>query len=100
MRYLYHATYYSNLGSILLNGLKKSMDGYVYLTEQPNQAASFLAIRGVRKILIAKVKIYKKDECNIVETFDHSEKFFKFRCYGYKGDIDVTKIVSYSEYNL
>lgn len=100
MRYLYHATNFDNLGSILLNGIKHSIEGYVYLTEKPEQAASFLAIRGIQRILVVQVKIYKKDENKIIETFDHNYNFFKFKCFGYTGDIGADKLSAYFDYQL
>lgn len=37
----YHATPYENLESILENGIKKRVDGVVYLTEGKDEAMRF-----------------------------------------------------------
>lgn len=45
----YHATPFENLNSIFTKGILKGIDGVVYLTEKPDEAARFLAIRGYKK---------------------------------------------------
>lgn len=54
MRYLYHATEFKNVKSILANGIKPSVDGVVYMTENPIDCAKFLAIRGIRDIIVLR----------------------------------------------
>lgn len=39
----YHATPYENLESILENGIKRGVDGVVYLTEGRDEAMRFFA---------------------------------------------------------
>lgn len=70
----YHATPYENLESILENGIKengikKGIDGVVYLTEGRDEAMRFLLIRGYRDILTVEVLI---DSENVDEMFDHN----------------------------
>lgn len=100
MQYLYHATPYNNLINILNEGIKPSLEGYSYLTEKPEQAVMFLAIRGIKEILVVKIKILKEDEQNIIETFDHSASFFKCRCFGHIGVIKTSRIKEYYKYEL
>lgn len=88
----YHATPYENLVSILENGIKKSIDGVVYLTENKDEAARFLLIRGYHDILTIEVLI---DSENVEETFDHSEKFFKCKAFGYKDDIKPDELINF-----
>lgn len=77
---MYHATRMENLDSILEQGILPSrIDGIVYLTETPEDAAKFLLIRLVDPILVLKINV---EETDLIETFDHSEVFFKCRCFG------------------
>lgn len=80
---MYHATDYKNLNSIMQKGILTGVDGVVYLTENPLDALKFVAVRGLRQIIVIKIKILKRDEKNIVEMFDHNPVIFKCRCYGY-----------------
>lgn len=96
MKTFYHATPFENLDSIIDKGILKSRyDGLVYLTEKPEEAVRFLAIRLCREILVCEVEV---DESLIEETFDHSNVFFKCRAYGYKGDIKPTAITNFVKY--
>ena len=65
----YHATPFENLGSILENGIKKGIDGVVYLTKGKDEAMRFLLVRGYSDILTIEVKV---DSENIVETIKTS----------------------------
>ncbi len=100
MRYMWHATPFENLISIMENGIEPGPDGLVYMCEQQQDAAKFVRIRGCRHILVVKIKILKKDEDKVHETYDHSESFFKCKAFGYKGHIDTSKIVDYRQYKL
>lgn len=92
----YHATPYENLASILDKGILKSKyDGMVYLTEKPEEAARFLAIRLCRKILVCEVQV---EEDLVEETFDHNEAFFRCRAYGYKDNIEPEAITNFLKY--
>lgn len=80
----YHATPFENFQSIYSKGLKKGYDGIIYLTETPEDAIKFLRIRLCQDILVIQIDL---DESEVVETFDHSEAFFKCRAFGYPHDI-------------
>lgn len=91
----YHATPFENLNSIMTQGIRKGCDGVVYLTERPEDAAKFVAIRGCTKILVLGVDI---EEDMVTESFDHSEVFFKCKAYMYSENIssdDVREIYTY-----
>ena len=92
----YHATPFENLDSIIEKGILKSRyDGMVYLTEKPEEAARFLAIRLCREILVCEVEV---DESLVEETFDHNGAFFRCRAYGYHGDVEPDKIIGFYKY--
>lgn len=80
----YHATPFENLCSILDKGIKVGHDGIVYLTETPEDAVKFLRIRLYNDVLVVCVEL---EECDVHETFDHSQAFFKCRAFGYPKDI-------------
>lgn len=93
----YHATSFENLASIIDKGILKGSDGVVYLTEQPEEAARFVAIRGVTKILVLGIEL---EENLVSESFDHSFLFFKCRAFTYPEDISTDEIISFSKYEL
>lgn len=91
----YHATPFENLESILAQGIRKGYDGVVYLTEKPDEAARFVAIRGCMKMLVLGIEL---EEDLINESFDHSEAFFKCKAYYYSDDIPVDEITEFLTY--
>lgn len=91
----YHATPFENLESIMDQGILRGCDGVVYLTERPEEAARFVAIRGVMKILVVGIEI---EEDFIEESFDHSQAFFRCRAYMFKGDIPADEITEFLQY--
>ena len=91
----YHATPMENLGSILSEGIHKGIDGLVYLTEAPDEAARFVFIRGCKDIVVFKVEV---EEGLVEETFDHSQAFFGCRAFGYNSNIDSSDIIGALEY--
>lgn len=93
----YHATPYENLISILNNGIKKGIDGVVYLTKNRDEAMRFLLIRGCKDILTIEVLV---DNERVVETFDHSQSFFKCRAFGYEDDIKPDGLINFYRYKL
>lgn len=93
----YHATPFSNLDSILENGIHRSIEGVVYLTTKPGDAAKFVAIRGCGDILVCKVSV---DEELVEESFDHNEKFFKCRAFMYSKDILPYEIEDFIRYTV
>lgn len=98
MKKYYHATDYNNLGSILTNGLKPSMEGIVFMTEEPIDAVKFVALRGIPKILVVEIKTLKKHEKNIIETLDHNHRILDCKSYGFIGGIDTSMITNYIRY--
>lgn len=96
---VYHATKFENLGSILDNGLlvDKSPDKMIYFADTEIGAASFMAVRLCKDILIIKVDI---PESELKESFDHSKKFFKCRAFVYDKDIASNEFEGLSRYQL
>lgn len=93
----YHATPFENLNSIMNQGIRKGCDGVVYLTEKPEEAVRFVAIRGCRKILVLGVDL---EDDMVSESFDHSQAFFQCRAFAYPEDILFDYLVSASTYDL
>ena len=91
----YHATPYENLESIMDQGIRKGCDGVVYLTEKPEEAARFVAIRGSMKILVLGIEL---EEDMVTESFDHSFLFFKCRAFTYPEDIPADEITEFLKY--
>lgn len=101
MKIYYHATDYNNIASILENGLvANTYENLVYLTEKEEDAVKFVALRGYSKVVTLKVKIYKSDEHNIIETFDHNEAIFKCKAFGHRGSIPSKQITPSKIYDL
>ena len=94
---LYHATDMKNLDSILDKGILRGVDSLVFLAETPEDALKFVAIRLIRSILVCEVYV---EDSLVEETFEHSERFFKCKAYGYSGDIPVEDINGYTRYEL
>lgn len=100
MRKLYHATPMENLDKILDSGIKRGPDGLIYLCEKPEDSAKFIAIRGYRNILVVEVKIPKRLENTIIETFDHSERFFQCRAFASTVDIPIERCQNYLRFDI
>lgn len=99
MKTFYHATNIENLASIMSTGLEtRNIEKLVYLAETPQDALKFIALRSYPEMLVVKVKIPKKYEHKIIETFDHNYIFFKCRAFGYQGNIPPNMIVGYMKY--
>ena len=93
----YHATAKSNFESIMLNGIKPGCDGIVYLCKTPIDALKFVCIRAVEKPIVFEVELKEKDT---FKTFDHSEQFFKCRCYGTKQIVKPESIIEVRQYDV
>ena len=93
----YHATDYNNVGSILLEGIKTSWDGVIYLCTSASDAAKFCAIHGIKHILVVEVEL---DDSEVKESFDHSEEFFKCKAYTCARIIDPEEFRTFIEYKL
>lgn len=99
MKTFYHATSMENLNGILESGIEaRNIEKLVYLAETPQDALKFVALRFYSEILVVEVKIPKKYEHKIIETFDHSYSFFKCRAFGYQGNIPLSMINKYEVY--
>lgn len=89
----YHATSKANLGTIIQDGIKKGkVEKVVYLADSSQNAAKFLAVRGMKEIIVFPIDASKLDKKELEESFDHSYDFFKCRAYLYYGDIPVEAI--------
>lgn len=97
---LYHATPYSNLSNILDSGIKLGHDGLIYMCEQPIDSVKFLAVRGIKDILVVEVKVPKRLEDTIIETFDHSESFFKCRAFASTEPIGTERLGKFIRYQI
>lgn len=100
MKYYYHATPYENLPSVLCDGLKPGPDGLVYLCEKPEDCCKFLYVRGCRNILTVRVKVTKRLENTIIETFDHSPDFFKCRAYASTIPVGLDRLDDFRRWNI
>lgn len=100
MKRYYHATKYENLASILNEGIRPSADGVVYMCTEAKDAIKFPAVLGVQNILVLEIKIPKSLEKYVSETFDHSERFYKCRAYGYSGVVIPSMIGRMWRYNV
>ena len=96
MKY-YHATHKKNLGSILIEGIKPGIDGCVYLCTTPVDAVKFLVVKAIKEIVVFEVDLDKKD---ILESFDHSEAFFKCKAYLTLNHIDSNSITNVYDYSI
>lgn len=100
MTVMYHATPYENLINILDNGIKADNDGSVYLCNNSDDCVKFLAVRGIKHVVTFEVRIPKRLENRIFESFDHSQAFFKCRAFGFIGDIAPKMIKPFKHYDL
>ena len=91
----YHATPFENLTSIMERGIHTGYDGYVYLTEKPEEAARFVVIRGYNEILVLGVEI---EDDMVEESFDHNPVFFGCNAYMYPLNIPSECITEYYKY--
>ena len=88
----YHATNFSNISSIIDEGLVPGADGIIYLADSFVNAVKFVILRGYKRILVCEVEL---DESQVEETFDHSSTFFQCKSYGYDKVIPFFDIVLY-----
>lgn len=100
MRYMWHSTDMNNLLSIMNKGLlPMNAEKTVYLAETESDALKFSVLRGYDVTVTLKIKIYKRDEANVFETFDHSYDYFRCKAFGYDGVIPIENIIPYKYYN-
>ena len=95
----YKCTYYSNLLKIIDNGkIYTSLEGIVYLAKTKEEAFRFVVIRYMTEdIAVIELEL---DDSKIIETFDHSQKFFKARAFGYEGEIDTQLVTNCWKYPI
>lgn len=95
----YHATDYSNLYSIMQNGLlANNTENIVYLCEKEEDAIKFAYMHRVMHAVTFKVTV--RQPSKIIETFDHSQAFFKCRCFGFQGNIPAEWVEPSKEYDF
>ena len=98
MKTYYHATPFKNLIEILDKGIEcRNIEGIVSMGETAQDCLKFAYMRGNTDVLVLKVKVNEKD---VIETFDHSQQFFKCRCFGSKKPIKQHNIIEYVRYKL
>ena len=95
----YHGTSYSNLLKIIEDGkIKTSIEGLVYLAKTKEEAFRFVALRYMTEdIAVIELEL---NESKIIETFDHSQKFFKAKAFGYEGAINTKNVTNCSNYPI
>lgn len=92
----YHATPLKNLISILDNGLRTGYDGITYLTENPDEAYRFVAVRcWDDDILVIEAEL---EESKVEETFDHNPNFWKCKAFGYTETITSDEMTDFLKY--
>lgn len=93
----YHGTSYSNLLKIIKDEkIKTSMEGIVYLAKTKEDAFKFVALRYIIED-IAVIELELNDS-KIVETFDHNQKIFKAKAFGYEDEIDIKHVTNCWKY--
>lgn len=88
---LYHATIKDRADSIWMHGLRQGRDGFVYLADTINGAASFLVVRGARleDIVVFEIDPESLDVKLLSYGTDHNPDFFKgIEVFAYMGEID------------
>ena len=96
----YHGTSYANLLKIIEDGKIKNnnMEHMVFLAETKEDAFKFVALRYFTEdIAVIELEL---DDSKIVETFDHSQAFFKARAFGYKGEISTKRATNCWKYPI
>lgn len=88
----YHATKKENVFSIIKNGLKAGVSGYVYLSDTVDGALEFMTIRGEGGEY-AVIPVYL-DRNEVEEGIDHNKKYIKANSFVYDGDIPRDRIAT------
>lgn len=95
MKSYYHATDFKNVKSIIENGILKSSDGVIYLTDNIKDCQKFVIIRGIKHMAVFEVYL---NENKIEESFDHCQDFFNCKAFIYKNNIDIKEIKNVKEF--
>ena len=94
----YHATTIEAAISIFKDGvIRKGWDGCTYLCKDAKDACKFLAVRGIKNIIIIEVEL---NQIDVKESYDHSAQFFKCQAYCYYKDIKLTGKEPVFEYTI
>lgn len=94
----YHATTEEVMKKIITDGVIKSgWNRCVYLCREAADACKFLAIRGIRKMVVVEIEL---DEDKVAESHDHAEHFFRCKAYIHHGDIKITGAEPIFEYTF
>jgi hypothetical protein len=81
LNYLYHATWHTNLGSIMEHGIQPGSDGCVYLAgPTPAHAGVFVALRQYESdesyLYVIRVPVDELDSAKLRKSYDHNASFF------------------------
>lgn len=87
----YHSTsQYNFLGIVSDEKIRTSPEGIVYCCTTPEDCLKFAAVRAfsdANPTVVLKIDV--PDEVEVIETFDHSEAFFKCKSYGIVGEVPL-----------
>lgn len=98
MKTYYHATDFDNLVSILDKGIElRNAEKLVYLCEKPEDCLKFAKVYGKTEVLVLTVEV---EEDDVIETFDHNERFFQCRCFGSTKAIPLSRITEWMKYTI
>lgn len=86
---LWHASPYSNLESIVNNGLLTS-NGKIFFADKVESAVLFVYMKGEKHIIAFPVE-FTEEEVN--ESFDHNVDVFKCRCYSVANNIPYSRVI-------
>ena len=86
---LWHASPYSNLGSIIKNGLITNL-GYIFFADRLESAALFVYMKGEKHIVVFPVEFTEEE---VEESFDHNIDFFECRCFYVTKNIPYSRII-------
>lgn len=77
--YLYHATKYKNLLSIIEGGLLPGYDGMIYFTTSEQHSVNWIDMTNLQgeDLLVIRIDSKDLDENLIEDGMDHSPTFFK-----------------------
>lgn len=101
--YLYHATKFKNLPSIVREGLKTGIDGVIYFTTSEQHSVNWIDMTNIDgdDLLVIRVDTKDLDEDLLDDGNDHDPEFFKgITVKTYSKDIpfdyvDESRIVKY-----
>ena len=86
---LWHASPYSNIESILNNGLLTS-NGKLFFADKVDSAVLFVYMKGEKHIVAFPVEFTEEE---VKESFDHNVDTFKCRCFSVTKNIPYSRII-------